>query len=83
TLKEKTIKEEKEKVKLTFNEQREFNQIEKDIPELEKRKAILSEKLTTVGDDHEKVISISTELTQIVDDLNDKEMRWLELSELA
>lgn len=69
------------KTKLSFNEQREFNTIEKEIPELEKRKIKLTEQLSQAADDHEKIINISAELTQIVDDLDAKELRWLELSE--
>ena len=79
--KEKTVKVEQKKIKLSFNEQREFNQLEKDIPKLEKRKHKLSEELTEAADDHEKIMKISAELTQIVDELDEKEMRWLELSE--
>ena len=79
--KEVSKKAEQAKTKLTFNEQREFNQLEKDLPQLEKRKIELSEKLTKVADDHEQIMSISAELTQIVDELDQKEMRWLELSE--
>jgi len=79
--KEKIVKTEQKKIKLSFNEQREFDQIEKALPVLEKRKHELSEELTQVADDHEKIIKISAELTQIVDELDEKEMRWLELSE--
>lgn len=79
--KEKSKKVEKAKTKLSYNEQREFDTLEKEIPELEKRKVALSEELTKVADDHEKIMEISAELTQIVDELDTKEMRWLELSE--
>lgn len=81
TSKPKLEKQKQEKTKLSFNEQREFNQLEVDIPKLEKRKAELSEQLTQVADNHEKIMKISSELTQIVSDLDEKEMRWLELSE--
>jgi ATP-binding cassette subfamily F protein uup len=82
-IKEKVVPVEQAKTKLSFNEQREFNQLEKDIPALETRKSVLSEELTLVADDHEKIMKISAELTQIVTDLDQKEMRWLELSEYA
>jgi ATP-binding cassette subfamily F protein uup len=80
-IKEKAQKIEKTKTKLSFNEQREFNSLEKEIPELEKKKVELSEELTKVADNHEKIMEISAELTKIVDELDLKEMRWLELSE--
>ena len=79
--KEVAVKEEKAKIKLSFNEQREFETIEKEMPILEDRKAKLSEELTQVSDNHEKIMKISAELTQIVDELDAKELRWLELSE--
>jgi len=79
--KEKPKKVEKAKTKLSYNEQREFDVLEKEIPELEKKKVALSEELTKVADNHEKIMEISAELTQIVDELDTKEMRWLELSE--
>ncbi len=77
---EKT-KTDKKKTKLSFNEQREFNQIEKEMPELEEQKVKLSEELTLASDNHEKVIEISAQLTEIVDKLDEMELRWLELSE--
>jgi ATP-binding cassette subfamily F protein uup len=79
--KESAQKPEKVKTKLSFNEQREFDSIEKEMPILEKRKHELSEELTQVSDNHEKIMKISAELTQIVDELDTKELRWLELSE--
>jgi ATP-binding cassette subfamily F protein uup len=82
-VKEEAKKIEKTKTKLSFNEQREFDTIEKDMPLLEKRKVALSEELLKVSDDHEKIVKISAELTQIVDDLDQLEMRWLELSEFV
>lgn len=80
-IKEELLKEEKKKTKLSFNEQREFNLIEKEIPLLEERKIKLSEELTLASDNHEKIITISAELTEIVDKLDAMEIRWLELSE--
>ncbi len=74
-------KAEKVKTKLSFNEQREFKMLEKELPALEKRKVELTEELSSAVDDHEKIMKISAELTQIVHDLDHKEMRWLELSE--
>jgi len=41
---------EKQKLKLSFKEQQEFNQLEKDIDKLSNEKNTLSEKLTTITD---------------------------------
>ncbi len=80
-VKEAQVKIEKKKTKLSYNEQREFDQIEKEMPILEERKVKLSEELTQASDNHEKIIEISAQLTEIVDKLDEMELRWLELSE--
>jgi len=66
-----------------FNEKREFGLLEKDIPKLEKKKAELTTQLEAVVDDHGKLMEISAEFQRVSDALEGKEMRWLELSELA
>ena len=71
----------KEKKKLSFNEKYEFEQLEKQIPKLEARKKELSEALNSGESDHEKLIQWGAELQQVMDELEAKEMRWLELSE--
>ena len=80
-VKETLVKSEKKKTKLSYNEQREFDQIEKEMPLLEEQKIKLSEELTQANDNHEKIITISAQLTEIVNKLDEMEMRWLELSE--
>ena len=69
--------------KLTFNEKKELEQLEKDIESLETEKATISEELNsgelTNAELHEK----SNRFGEITDLLEEKEMRWLELSELA
>ncbi len=76
-----TNKETNRKSKLSYNEKREFEQLEKDIPELEKRKAELIEKLNGGSDNHVELSEWSLEIEQISEELDEKEMRWLELSE--
>lgn len=70
------------KGKMGFNEKREFGLLEKDIPKLEAKKATLTTELENVVDDHEKLMRISAEFQRVSDQLEEKEMRWLELSEL-
>ena len=69
--------------KLTFNEKKELEQLEKDIESLETEKATIGEELNsgelTNAELHEK----SNRFGEITDLLEEKEMRWLELSELA
>lgn len=70
------------KGKMGFNEKREFGLLEVEIPKLEKRKAELTTEMESVVDDHEKLMKISEEFQRISDELEEKELRWLELSEL-
>lgn len=70
------------KGKMGFNEKREFGILEVEIPKLEKRKAELTTEMENVVDNHEKLMKISSEFQRVSDELEEKEMRWLELSEL-
>ncbi|MPR34398.1 ABC-F family ATP-binding cassette domain-containing protein [Salmonirosea aquatica] len=70
------------KRKLSFKEQREMEQLETEMPEMEKRKAILVQKLSN-GGSHEELMAWALEVEQITESLSEKEMRWLELSEIA
>lgn len=69
--------------KMTFKEKREFEQLEKDIAALEKEQKIIEEELCsgklTIGELTEK----SKRLPVLKDELDEKSIRWLELSELA
>jgi ATP-binding cassette subfamily F protein uup len=73
----------KEKKKLSFNEKREFEQITKDIPLLEKEKNDITEKMASGNLPYEELQKLSTRITEITQLLEEKEMRWLELSELV
>lgn len=73
----------KEKRKLTYNEQREFNQLESEIEKLNAEKEILLGKLSSGIEDHVLLAEISQKLESVVDAIDYKEMRWLELSEFA
>ena len=68
------------KKKLTFNEQRELQTIEKEMPKLEKKRAEILEKLNNEKD-YDKISALSKELEDISTELENFEMRWLELQE--
>ena len=72
----------KEKKKLSFKEKRELEALGLEIEKLEKRKEELEEQLNSGTLNHEELFKSSEELTQIKSDLDEKEFRWLELSEL-
>ncbi len=71
----------KPKTKLSYNEKREFESLEKDLDDLENEKVRLTEELNSGISDSERIKEISLRLNEIIDELDTKEMRWLELSE--
>ena len=83
-VKEKPVQKESEPSrKLTFKEKFEFEQIEGLIEELETEKEELIQKLSEVANDHEEMMKVSSRLTEVVEQLDAKTERWVELSELA
>ncbi|MFA0960699.1 ABC-F family ATP-binding cassette domain-containing protein [Roseivirga sp. BDSF3-8] len=70
-----------ENKKLSYKEKREFEQLEADIPKLEKEKAGLIQKINSGEEDYEKLTGWSQELETLQEQLDEKELRWLELSE--
>lgn len=70
----------KEKKKLSYKEQREFEQLEKDIPALEQEKAELAERMSS-NIPYEELEQVNKRMIEITNALEEKEMRWLELSE--
>ena len=67
--------------KLSFNEKYEFNNIEKELVDLENEKKVLEENLQKVNASIDEVIKITNRLATIVKIIDTKELRWLELSE--
>ncbi len=83
--KEIQIKEAKENkanpVKLSFKEKFEFEQLEKEIPELEKNKKELETILMEGKFDFKELNNLTAQLGEITKSLDEKSLRWLELSE--
>lgn len=73
----------KEKKKLSFKEKQEFERLEKEVAELEVKKAKLTESLSAPDQSHEQLAETAQLIEEITSELEEKEMRWLELSELA
>lgn len=70
------------KKKLSFKEQRELETIEKEMPELEKQRNIILDKLNNETD-YEKISVLSADLEKVSEKLESYELRWLELQEAA
>ncbi len=69
------------KRKPSFKEKFEFDALEKDIPNLEKEKKEITEKLSFCVD-HEEIRKLSERFAAVESELEIKSVRWLELSEL-
>lgn len=67
--------------KLSYKEQREFEALEKEIPALEKEKQEITEKMSASGLPYEQLQELSARITEVTALLEEKELRWLELSE--
>lgn len=79
---EKTLTQNnKPKKKLSYKDQRELETLEKDLPELEAKRATILDALSNETD-YDKIAKLSTDLEQISEALEMSELRWLELQEL-
>ena len=71
-----------QKRKLTFKEKRELEQLEKDIEALEAEKKQIEEALCGGTTSVDEITKMSKRLPVLNDELDEKSMRWLELSEI-
>jgi ATP-binding cassette subfamily F protein uup len=71
------------KKKMTYNEKREFDILKKELSDLEKEKANLTERLATGTQGYDELTKISGRIAEINKLLDQKEMRWLELSDMS
>ncbi|WP_259015800.1 ABC-F family ATP-binding cassette domain-containing protein [Emticicia fluvialis] len=71
------------KRKLSYKEQKEYEGLEKELEKLEQTKAQLLENMNSGGGSHEQLAQWAKEFENINETIAEKEMRWLELSELA
>ena len=79
---EPRIVKQREKVKRSFKEQREYEQLANEIADLEKEKSELEQALSTESD-YQKLQQMGNRLQEIKDLLDEKELRWLELDEIG
>ena len=72
----------REKVKRSFKEQREYETLTQDMEALEAEKKALTEALNSKTD-YQKLHEMGNRLQEIKDLLDEKELRWLELDEIG
>jgi len=70
------------KRKMSFNEKREYDQIQKDIAALEAKKAELENLLASGGGQKDDYKTWSDELQSVNNQIESKTLRWLELEEM-
>ena len=70
------------KKKLSYKEQKEYELLEKEIEELEIEKVNLENQLNSGITDFEKLQKLSEKIKEIIDEIDNKTMRWMELEEL-
>ena len=69
------------RARLSYNEQREFQRLDRAIPELTERLTRLDSELERIGSDWERAEKISSQRALLADELEAAESRWLELAE--
>ena len=67
---------------MTFKEKQEFERLEKEIAQLEQEKAEIEEALCSGTLDVDQLTEKSKRLPLLNDEIDEKSMRWLELSEI-
>lgn len=70
-----------EKTKLTYGERLEMEELEKELGKLEERKTEIAAAFEDSSLDAAKLEDLSREMNELQDTLDEKELRWLELSE--
>jgi ATP-binding cassette subfamily F protein uup len=68
---------------LSHEERKELRRLEKQVLKLEERKAELTEQFNDTSLSAERITELSKELADINEELEEKEMRWMELAEMA
>ena len=76
------VREATSKRKMSFKEKREFEQLEKNIAALEAEKKSIEDALSSGTLSVDEITTMSKRLPLLNDELDEKSMRWLELSEI-
>jgi len=71
------------KSKLAFKEQQELSTLDKEIPGVENKIKTLTEQLNSGLSDHGQLAEIAKQIQVLTDELDEKSLRWMELTELS
>lgn len=70
-----------EKKKLSFKEKREFEELDMLIPQLEEEKKKIEEDLSSGALSSDELLAKSNRISELISEIDEKTMRWMELSE--
>lgn len=76
-------REDEPKKKLTFKERKEFEALDEEIPRLEAEKTELEAAMSSGTLDGDSLMAKSRRIAEVMKEIDEKTMRWLELSEWA
>ncbi len=71
------------KTKLSFNEQREYESLEKEIEQLEVEKAELESAINSGIQAYEELNKLSIRIAELIELIDEKTLRWMELDEFV
>ena len=71
------------KRQFSFKEKREFELLEKEIPQLTQEKKSITEKMASGALPFDEIQKLSVRILEVEKLLDEKEIRWLELSDLV
>ncbi len=71
------------KSKLAFKEQQELSTLDKEIPGVENKIKALTEQLNSGLSDHAQLSELARQIQSLTNELDEKSLRWMELTELS
>lgn len=77
---EKPVEKPKKKVQLSYNEKREYGTLEGDIAKLERKKETIEAQFANGEVAEDKINEVSVKLQKIIEEIEQKEERWFDLS---
>jgi ATP-binding cassette subfamily F protein uup len=82
-VKPEVVVKEPEKRKLSFKEKQEYEQIENDLEKLEAEKEKITEELSQGTKSNQEIYELGIKLGKIVEEIEQKTERWMELAEFV
>jgi ATP-binding cassette subfamily F protein uup len=76
------VKNQPKKSKLSFKEQKELENLEKEIADIENEIKTLSEEMNSGTGDHQQLSDLARHIQTLTNQIDEKSMRWMELTEL-